>query len=145
MELESSVPHLQVPAASPYSEPARSSPYSPPQPRFLKIIHLLPNFFSLFHCLGCTKGSVQARGIYIHFRNKASFYGEELLAPRPTFKLEGNPLSAVRDLFNILPATLHIGGRSSKCNLRTCHALVIGTHLSWAPLLPYRDNPGLSC
>jgi len=30
MELESSVPHLQVPAASPYSEPARSSPYPPP-------------------------------------------------------------------------------------------------------------------
>jgi hypothetical protein len=29
------------------------------------------------------------------------FYGEELLAPRPTPKLEDHPLSAVRDLFNI--------------------------------------------
>jgi hypothetical protein len=39
------------------------------------------------------------------------FYGEELLAPRPTPKLEDHPLSAVRDcLFNIFTATLHIGG-----------------------------------
>ena len=28
MESESSLPHSQVPAASPYSEPARSSPYT---------------------------------------------------------------------------------------------------------------------
>jgi hypothetical protein len=36
------------------------------------------------------------------------FYGEELLAPRPTPKLEGHPLSAVRDcLFNIFAATLY--------------------------------------
>jgi hypothetical protein len=31
------------------------------------------------------------------FRNKTSFYGEELLTPRPTPKLEDHPLSAVRD------------------------------------------------
>jgi len=38
-----------------------------------------------------------------------SFYGEELLAPRPTPKLEDQTLSAVRDcLFNIIAATLHI-------------------------------------
>jgi len=37
------------------------------------------------------------------------FYGEELLAPRPTTKLEDHFLSAVRDcLFNIFAATLHI-------------------------------------
>jgi hypothetical protein len=37
------------------------------------------------------------------------FYGEELLAPHPTPKLEDNPLSAVRDcLFNVFAATLHI-------------------------------------
>ena len=36
------------------------------------------------------------------FRNKASFYGEELWTPRPTPKLEDQTLSAVRDcLFNI--------------------------------------------
>jgi hypothetical protein len=31
------------------------------------------------------------------FRNKLIFYSEELLAPRPTPKLEDHPLSAVRD------------------------------------------------
>jgi hypothetical protein len=28
----------------------------------------------------------------VHFRNKVIFYGEELLAPRPTPKLEDRPL-----------------------------------------------------
>jgi len=59
------------------------------------------------------------------------FYGKELLAPRPTPKLEDHPLSAVRDcLFNIFAATLHIGGRSSIRNLRTRHAVVTGTRLA---------------
>ena len=59
------------------------------------------------------------------------FYGEDLLAPRPTPKLEDHPLSAVRDcLFNIFAATLHIGGRSSIPNMRTLHVMVKGTHLS---------------
>ena len=53
-------------------------------------------------------------------RNKASFYGEELSAPRPTPKLEDHPLSGVA-------ATLHIGGRSSIRNPRTCHTVVTGT------------------
>jgi len=48
------------------------------------------------------------------FLNKASFYGEELLAPRPASKLEEHTLSAVSDcLFNIFTATLHVGGHSS--------------------------------
>jgi hypothetical protein len=41
-------------------------------------------------------------------RNVIIFYGEELLAPRPTPKLEDHPLSAVCDcLFNVFAATLH--------------------------------------
>jgi len=45
------------------------------------------------------------------FRNTIHFDGEELLAPRPTPKLEYHPLPAVREcLFNIFTATLHIGG-----------------------------------
>jgi len=57
------------------------------------------------------------------------FYGEELLAPCPTPKLEDQPLSAVRDcLFNIFVATLHIGGRSRIRNMRTRHAMLTGTH-----------------
>jgi len=63
-------------------------------------------------------------------RNKASFYGE-LSAPRPTPKLEDHTLSAVRDcLFHIFVATLHIGGCYSVRNLKSCHAVVTGTHLS---------------
>jgi len=66
------------------------------------------------------------------FHNKASFYDEELSAPRPTPKLEDHTLSAVHDrLFDIFTATLHIGGRSSIHNLRMRHAMMKGTHLSW--------------
>jgi hypothetical protein len=42
-------------------------------------------------------------------RNMIRFYGQELLAPRLTPKLEDYPSSAVRDcLFNIFTSTLHI-------------------------------------
>jgi len=48
------------------------------------------------------------------FRSRIRFYSEEMLAPRPTPKLEDHPLFAVRDcLFSIFAATLHIGGRYS--------------------------------
>jgi hypothetical protein len=58
------------------------------------------------------------------------FYGEGLLAPCPTPKLEDHPSSAVRGcLFNLFTATLHIGGRSSIRNPRTRHAVVTGTHI----------------
>ena len=68
------------------------------------------------------------------FRNLICFYGEELLAPRPTPKLEDHPTSAVRGcLFYLFTATLHIGGRSSIGNLRTRHAVVAGTHNRDAP------------
>ena len=51
------------------------------------------------------------------------FYCEELLAPRPTPKLEDHPLSALRDfVFNIFAATLPAGGRSSIRSLNTRHA-----------------------
>jgi len=63
--------------------------------------------------------------------NKTSFYGEKFSTPRPTPKLEGNPLSPMRDcLFNIFAATRHFGGRSSIRNLRTRHVVMTGTHLS---------------
>ena len=66
------------------------------------------------------------------FRNTVSFYGEGLLASRPTPKLEDYPLSAVRGcLFNIFAATLQIGGRFSIRNVRTRLAMVTGTQLSW--------------
>jgi len=46
------------------------------------------------------------------FRNMICFYGEELLAPCSTSKLEDHPLSAAYDcFFNMFTATLQIGGR----------------------------------
>jgi hypothetical protein len=72
-------------------------------------------------------------------RNTIRFYGEELLARRPTTKLEDHPFSAVRDcLSNIFAATLHIGGRSSTRNPRTPHAAVTGTHLSRPLITVYK-------
>jgi hypothetical protein len=42
-------------------------------------------------------------------RDKLVLYGEELLAPRPTPKVEDHPLSAVRDSsFSILTSTLRL-------------------------------------
>jgi len=79
-----------------------------------------------------TAVSVQFRGFPCeYFVTQYFFYDEELLAPRPTPKLEDHPLSAVRDcLFNIFAATLHIEGRSSIRNRRMRHAVVAGTRLS---------------
>ena len=69
------------------------------------------------------------------------FHGEALLAPHPTPKLEDHPSSAVRDcLFNIIAATLHIGGRFSIHNLRTSRAVVKGTHLSREILRYLKDD-----
>jgi hypothetical protein len=66
-----------------------------------------------------------------YFVTKIRFHGEELLAPRPSPKLEDHPLSTVRDcLFNIFAATLHIGGSSSIRKLRTPNDVVTGTHFS---------------
>jgi len=61
-----------------------------------------------------------------------SFHSKEILGPLPTPKLEDHNFLAVRDcLFNIFAAILHPGRPSSICNLRTRHAMVTGTHLSW--------------
>jgi hypothetical protein len=82
--------------------------------------------------LSHTKVSFHVRGLlYECFVTRYVFYGKELLAPRPTPKLEDHTLSAVREcLFNIFAATLYIGGRSPTRNLTTRHAVVTGTHLS---------------
>jgi hypothetical protein len=75
-------------------------------------------------------------------RNFVMFYGEELLAPRPTSKLENHHLSAVRDcLLNIrvFAATLHIRRPFLRpqpedapcCGDRDRLIVVTGTDLSW--------------
>jgi hypothetical protein len=86
---------------------------------------------SVFRCLGRTKVSVYGRGTCSCFVTKSVVTVKELLAPRPTPKLEDHPSSADRDcLFNIFAATLPIGHSSFIRNLRTRHAVVTRTHLS---------------
>ena len=79
---------------------------SPPSPTSRRSILILSSHLRL----GLPNGK--------YFLTKV-FHREALLAPHPTPKLEVHPSSAVRDcLFNILAATIHIGGRSSTRNLR---------------------------
>ena len=147
MDPEGSLPHSQVPATCLYTEPARSSPY-PPYPTSWRSILILSYHLCLGLPIGLFPSSFPTKPLLAHafvpnispgsklalwtFRNMICFYGEELLAPRPTPKLEDHPLSAVRDrLLNIFAATLHIGGRYYIRNLRTRHFVVTGTHLSW--------------
>jgi hypothetical protein len=58
----------------------------------------------IFLCLGPLSKKIRPGTRLIDlFRNMLAFYGEGLLAPRPTPKLEDHPLSFVRGcLFNIL-------------------------------------------
>ena len=78
------------------------------------------------------------------FHNRASFYGEELLALCPTPKLEDHCLLVVHNcLFNIFTATFHFGGCSSNHNLRTCHDMVAGTHLRWFIVALYIFSSGI--
>jgi len=49
------------------------------------------------HTLSSYQRIIPGPRLLFIFRNKASFYGEKLSAPRPTPKLEDHPLSAVRD------------------------------------------------
>jgi hypothetical protein len=82
---------------------------------------------SLSRCFGRTVVSVQVtKCLCENFVTKYAFT-VELVAPRPTPKLE-HPLSTVRDFFlNIFAATPHIGGRPSIRNLKTRIAVVTGT------------------
>jgi hypothetical protein len=88
----------------------------------------------LFRCRR-RKVSVKVRGFVCeYFVTKILFEFEELLALRPTPKLEGYILSAARDcLFNIFAATNLIGGRSSIRNRRSGNAVVTGTLTFWHP------------
>jgi hypothetical protein len=63
---------------------------------------------SVFHSLGrLSKESVQVRGPLEVFVT-SFLYGEVLLTPRPTPKLEDHTLLSVHDcLFNIFAANLH--------------------------------------
>jgi hypothetical protein len=72
--------------------------------------------------------------LLVYFRNRLIFYGEELLAPRPTPKLEDHRLTAVHDcLFNIFAAAVH-DRRASPPSATWGLAMPWwhGTHLTWS-------------
>jgi hypothetical protein len=95
MEPEGSLLCSQKPTTGPYPEPAESIS----SPRSLSPLRSI---------LMLSKESVRVRGALKRFVAIKIFYGEGLLDPRPTHKLEDQPLSAVRDcLFNIFATTLH--------------------------------------
>jgi hypothetical protein len=80
-----------------------------------------------------TKSHVHFPRPFVTLRNKLIFYGEELLAPLPTPKLEDYHLSAVRGcLFNIFAVTLHIW-KPSPPSATWGRAMPWwqGTHLTW--------------
>ena len=119
---------LQVPATCPYPEPAQSSLCSPSH--FLKI-HLVPIVHVPFPLFGLHKRINSGPMQMYRLRNKASFDGEESLAPRQKQKMEYHPLSAVGVcFFNIFAASLHTGARFSNRNLRTRRDVVTRKHLS---------------
>jgi hypothetical protein len=70
----------------------------------------VPNLISIFHHLGhlYNESALQSPRLFQSFRNRLIFYGEKLLAPRPTPKLEDHPLLFVHGcLFNIFSASPH--------------------------------------
>jgi hypothetical protein len=100
-------------------------------------IHLtfqVPILMFIFLRLGrLSKESVKIRGSLWSFVTSLFFYGEELLAPRPTPKLEDHSLSAVREsLFNIFSATLCIWRLSlPSATWGRATPWWQGTHLTW--------------
>jgi hypothetical protein len=90
-------------------------------------IHASPPYFPKTH------SNIIFISTPITFRNKLLPYGEELLAPRQTLKLEGQPLSAIRDrLFNIFASTVHIWThRSVICNRASTDVSYFHIRLFW--------------
>jgi hypothetical protein len=106
MEPESSLACSQEPSTGPYPEPDPSNPYHP----ILSLLRYSKYQISYPFCFAYPRNLSRSDvRLLMNFLNKLIFYGEELLAPRLSPKLEDHPLSAVRDcLFNIFAATFHI-------------------------------------
>ena len=125
METEGSSPHSQAPATCPYPEPAQSSPHTLlPPPALYKLLKFhVPKRVSLFPFLwhetssrGTPPGDPSGGVVYLQIvlsPEEASrpyecfitgvFYGEALLAPRPTPNLEGQgiPFSLCHHLWPV--------------------------------------------
>ena len=124
---EGSSTHSQGPANCPYPEPDQSSLY--------QISCRLPFLTSHRRPISSPRLCDKAGSI-------VNCYGGQLLASRPTPKMDDHPLSAaLHYLFNTFAVTVHIKGCCSIRDRRTRHAVVTETHLSWNSndaLLPCR-------
>jgi hypothetical protein len=88
MEPETSLPCSQEPSTGPYPEPDQSNPSLK---SFIQRVRPGPR-------------------LLVFFRNDLIFYGEELLAPRPTPQLEDHPFSTIHDSFFIYSQLPSISG-----------------------------------
>jgi hypothetical protein len=96
--------------------------------------HHFPIPSQIDHSLGrLSKESVQVRDPLWHFVTSLFFYGEELLDPRPTPKLEDHLLLAFRGcLYSIFAAVLHISRPfPPSATWRRTMPWWQGTHLTW--------------
>jgi hypothetical protein len=102
-------------------------------PVFTRALHWSLSWARSIQSGRLSKESIKFRRPLWHFVTRLFFYGEELLAPRPSTKLEDHLLSAVFDcLFNIFAATLHIW-RPSPLSATWGRAMPRWqvTHLTW--------------
>jgi hypothetical protein len=105
--------------------PPQQSVLENPQPTFLLLCER-PSFTSIAQVV--LKDHSQSEA-FVTSVAWLSFYGEELLAPRPIPKMEDHPLfAAAYSIYSQLPSIS--GGRSSIRSLKTRHAVVTGTRLS---------------
>jgi hypothetical protein len=97
-------------------------------------MYTIPSYLSKFFSLRSFIQGIRPRPrLLVIFRKKLIFYGEELLATRPTLKLKDHPLSAVRGcLFNIFAATLRTW-RAPPPSATRGNAMPWwqGTHVTW--------------
>ena len=104
--------------------PPQQSVLENPQPTFLLCER--PSFTSIAQVV--LKDHSESE-VFVISVARLSFYGGELLAPRPIPKMEDHSLSATAySIYSQLPSIS--GGRSAIHNLKTRHAVVTGTHLS---------------
>ena len=112
---------------------ANSLPAAVNEPALNRLLTFhVPNLMSLVSLHTSSQSSSPCPRLTVWmFRNRILFTVKSCKHFVQPPKLEDHPLSVLRDcLFNTFAGTLYIGVQSSIRNLRTCHAVVTGTHLS---------------